>query len=477
MTRQVIPDHALDILRKIGDPGWTNAHILCPVRRHDEWFTGTPGVRRELTEWVVKGRGLSELANCPVAAHWLALAVAQVPPVHVDAEKVDLARSLFASYGTEITSALLLGALPQAYAAEEGSKVLAATTQLQTNLTRRIAGTGQFLASIMARRASTAATKADWTAGQRIDEPSTRQPCWQLCASLRLYHAVIRASLAERNDVGLRSGEVALNQEDLLGVLLTFSVTVFEVLESYGIRWTTDEQEAYLYLWDLVGTHLGIGSPSVLARLEHANLPIAERAHRLVGDSFKRAGGKDLEAAASPRRTITNASWHGLRPPTIDDTRALLAQIQKRQWPDPGPAYLAPNDNEPLQTTKAGRLLVRALLDELVQAMPARDRLLPLSIMRQLNPAIVRSRLNLGGGGALLAGLQNLPKRRAIVGPFTVTPVSIPFIGHLQRRMGNEVARRASLMYLDKGKLKIPGIDLRPTARSTLPQSTLPRQQ
>ena len=50
-------------------------------------------------------------------------------------------------------------------------------------------------------------------------------------------------------------------------MLLSFSITVFDVLESYGIEWTADDQEAYLYLWDLVGAHLGIGSPYVVAHL------------------------------------------------------------------------------------------------------------------------------------------------------------------------------------------------------------------
>ena len=46
--------------------------------------------------------------------------------------------------------------------------------------------------------------------------------------------------------------DVPLNQEDLLGTL-TFTVTVFEVLEQFGITWTRDEQEAYLRAWDKVG--------------------------------------------------------------------------------------------------------------------------------------------------------------------------------------------------------------------------------
>lgn len=253
MSRQLIPHRALDILRTIGDPG--PAINFIPGDR-PEWFTSNQSTRNAITAQV-KGGGVTSLAEDHRVENRLMMASALVPPDPVDVKKVALARSLFAEYGTEIASALLLAALPQAYAAEEGSKVLAATKQLQSNLTQRIAGTGQFLASVMAARPDDEATKADWTVSGRPPSPSFGPPCWKLCAALRLYHAAVRATVSGDKPSGLSANDVPINQEDLLGMLLSFSVTTFEVLESYGIRWTSDEQEAYLYLWDLVGAHLG----------------------------------------------------------------------------------------------------------------------------------------------------------------------------------------------------------------------------
>ena len=71
------------------------------------------------------------------------------------------------------------------------------------------------------------------------------------------------AAEAKKKDLG-----VVLNQEDLLGTLLTFTITVFEVLETFGQSWTADEQDAYLHLWDLVGAHLSIGAPAAIDELE-----------------------------------------------------------------------------------------------------------------------------------------------------------------------------------------------------------------
>ena len=395
MSRQIVPDSALDILRRLGDPS--------PGK--DAWYVGSPAETEGIVAQVVKD-GLPRLATS--RRKWVKMAADLVPPDSVDVDKVVVARSLFARYGTEIASALLLAGLPQAYAAENGAKVLSATTQLKSHPGRRISRTANFLAAVMMERDEPENTCPDWDKGKHFKSVQATSASWRLCAALRTYHAAVRAKLLEHPEsLQLPDDEVPLNQEDLLGMLLSFTVTVFEVLESYGIQWSTDEQEAYLHLWDLIGARLGIGSPYVIARLQDCyaakTKPELDKRDRFLEDMP--VAERDLVPPPTLKAPLVTASWHGLRPPTIDDSRALLAQIQQRQWRDPGPAT-----REILPTAKPGRILLRALLDELVCAMPARERLLPLTIMRQLNPALVRSRLNLGGSGALLAGLQNLPK-------------------------------------------------------------------
>src|SRR5262249_13176694 len=80
----------------------------------------------------------------------------QVP---IDQEKVEHAIHLFEKYATEICAALLLAALPQAYAAAWASRVLTATARLQSDFRRRIVQTAQFLLFVM--RAPTAGTCVD----------------------------------------------------------------------------------------------------------------------------------------------------------------------------------------------------------------------------------------------------------------------------------------------------------------------------
>jgi hypothetical protein len=51
-----------------------------------------------------------------------------------------------------------------------------------------------------------------------------------------------------------------INQEDLLGALLTFTVSVFEVLDKLGVDYDDAALEAYLLRWCVVGHLLGIRS-------------------------------------------------------------------------------------------------------------------------------------------------------------------------------------------------------------------------
>ena len=154
-----------------------------------------------------------------------------------------------------------------------------------------------------------------------------------------------------------------LNQEDLLGMLLSFSVTVFEVLERYGICWTAGEQEAYLHAWDVVGSYLGIGA---------------------------RASSRGW-SRASVGRKVADEGWHGWRPPTVADTRGGLDRIRARQWIDPSPTSVL--DTNAWSSVRSGRVMTKALLDELAAAMPPSLKLLPIAVMRALAPDVVRGDL------------------------------------------------------------------------------------
>ena len=435
MGDEVIPESVLDHLRRIGDP-----EMGAVLGQGDE----------EFPEAVRRGGLLRDEVELPQAA----VALAQgADPDELDVDMLLHAQRLFATYGPEIAGALLLAALPQAYAASKGSRILAETTELHRNFRARILGTAQFLVVVM-QGVENQAAKDLWIPGEDALDRSVMTP-WKACLAVRCYHEAIRSQLGARPD-----GEEPLNQEDLLAPLLAFTVTVFEVLERYGITWTADDQQAYLYAWDLIGRRLGIGYPGVTSQLDKAFVA-------------------RLEAEG----------WQGLRPPTVPETRKLADQLRRRQWPDPtnrGPMLSGrrgqesqedPEGQEAKQRrwegTRAGRILIRALIEELAVAMPRRREGRPLAVMRALAPAVVRDRLNLGGGGIVLASLDLLPRRHAVIDRFTAQPVANPIGGRLLRLMANEVTTHVIVNFIRTGGLRLPALEpwsggIRERLRSTV---------
>jgi hypothetical protein len=443
MAHEIIPTPILNRLRLIGDPG------LEPLL--------SPAAAEKLRSAVLAHRLLTQQKE--ITDDFFTV----VPATSLTEDDVDRlmhAQRQFATYGSEISGALLLAALPQSYAAQWASRVLVASARLQDDFRRRILGTSQFLVVVMRGAKRKEDVERYWTKGDEPHKDSLMMP-WKASLAVRLYHEAIRKTLPSRADrddalrVQLgRRNDVPINQEDLLATLLTFTVTVFEVLESYGISWTADDQRAYLQAWDLIGQHLGIGSDKV----------IAELAEPVPAELMPQGPGAPQlptpEQGQWFRLRLQAEGWHGLRPPTIAGTRRLLDQLRDRQWPplDVTTPIAGGEDSTEWEGARSGRVLVRALLNELIVAMPWRMRGAPLSVMRALAPPIVRQRLSLGGSGIVLALVDLLPKRHATIGRFTKLPVTNPIGGAVLRTLANEVTTHVIVNFTRNGDLRLPGL-------------------
>jgi hypothetical protein len=165
------------------------------------------------------------------------------------AERVARGQDVFAMYGLQIGSALYCASLPEGYAAPEIARTLVATAQLTGNARRRIAETSQFVLDTM-EHGGLDPGRPGWTAVRRV----------------RLMHAAVRHHTAP-----VRPGRVAVNQEELLGTLLSFTWPPFRALEKYGLPLGDDDREAYLFTWSVIGAHLGIRTD--ILPLHHEDLP------------------------------------------------------------------------------------------------------------------------------------------------------------------------------------------------------------
>lgn len=160
-------------------------------------------------------------------------------PSWVDIVKLEKGMEFFWRYETEI--ALLLGcySLPYCYAAANGAQVLWLTERIKKDTYKRLEETGMFVFEIMQER--------DWRNGRNSFK----------VLKIRLMHAVVRYFTSYYPQWKYEWG-LPINQEDMAGTNLAFSYIVVRGLRKMNIKTHSDEEEAYLYFWNIIGFLLGV---------------------------------------------------------------------------------------------------------------------------------------------------------------------------------------------------------------------------
>lgn len=164
-------------------------------------------------------------------------------PPWADQQKLELAQRLFTRAGWEVATCLFCSSLPQAYAAAKGAHVITATQAMTKHTKQRVFETAQFLFDSVAEGAF---------------GPNGRGA--RTVQKVRLMHATVRHYLRTRATPAWDTAFLGepINQEDLAGTLMTFSVVVLDGLEKLGVQVSRAEQEAWLHAWRVVGHFLGL---------------------------------------------------------------------------------------------------------------------------------------------------------------------------------------------------------------------------
>ena len=161
-------------------------------------------------------------------------------PDWADTTKIAIAEKLFGRCGPSICLSLMCASLPSAYAAAKGVQVLQMTARLKTDPTRRIGETAQMIIDVLAP-GGLAPNGLGIRAAQKV----------------RLMHAAVRNLISRSSRWNSDWGQ-PINQEDLAGTLMTFSWIVLESLRKLKIGFETQEAEAYVHAWNVVGHLMGI---------------------------------------------------------------------------------------------------------------------------------------------------------------------------------------------------------------------------
>lgn len=193
------------------------------------------------------------------------LAETETLPDWADPQLIQAGERVFWRYGPQMVLNLLCYGLPFCYVGQNGVHVLALTTRLVSNPTRRVLETAQMVVDVMQPGGLTTAQGRGRRTVQKV----------------RLMHAAIRKLAPTAPSWNIQWG-LPVNQEDLAGTLMAFSWIALDGLDKLGYPLTAEERRAYLQSWVVVGHLLGIQDNMLPADVEAAG----RLTHAIAADQF-----------------------------------------------------------------------------------------------------------------------------------------------------------------------------------------------
>lgn len=198
----------------------------------------------------------------------------QFPPFF-NKKEIVRATDFYKKNQQQIGLILALYSLPYCYLGADGARVLCFTERIKNDTYRRLKETGEFLKAVM--------NYDNWHSGA----------IFTILAKVRLLHAAIRYFIWKSARWDNSWGQ-PINQEDMLGTNLAFSLIVLRGMEKLGNTPNTIEKKAYLHTWNCIGILMGINA---------INLPVNELAaikiDKTIGQrQFKQStDGQELTAS------------------------------------------------------------------------------------------------------------------------------------------------------------------------------------
>ena len=178
-------------------------------------------------------------------------------PDWADMALIREAEGLFGRYGVQVVLILNCYSLPLTYSMK-GVRVLYDTARLYTDPKRRVVETAQMIIDVM-RPGGLESGGYGVRSAQKV----------------RLMHAAVRHLLLKRGEWDSSLG-VPINQEDLVGTMLSFSAVVVDGLRKLGIDLTERETAAFVHAWNVVGHIMGVHAELMPANLAEADELVAD---------------------------------------------------------------------------------------------------------------------------------------------------------------------------------------------------------
>lgn len=160
-------------------------------------------------------------------------------PTFYDKKKLIRASDFYRENQQNIGLVLGLYSLPYCYLGADGAKVLYISERIKNDTYKRLTETGNFLKAVM--------NYDNWQS----------ERMFAICLKVRLLHATIRYFTIHSKQWNMAWG-YPINQEDMLGTNLAFSLVVLRGMEKLGYAVDKSYEEAYLNTWNVIGFLLGV---------------------------------------------------------------------------------------------------------------------------------------------------------------------------------------------------------------------------
>ncbi len=255
--RGIYNDELLGAKRLLGDP---------PADEFIADIFADPSNKTLLYEWV-RGKSSPEHLSSLKAAfptnHFIHHSAKL--PLWAEPSLMKTGSAFFAKHSEMIMSLLGLLSLPYCYTAANGAMVLYLSELMRKQTTKRLYDTAIFVWEVMGPDAF----EKDGNAYEEI-------------LKVRLMHAAARY-YSYKSGKWDASWGVPINQEDMAGTNLSFSLIVIRGLRLLGVEVSKTEQEAFMHIWAVIGSLTGLDEkliPNNAENAEQLDLAVKERQFR-----------------------------------------------------------------------------------------------------------------------------------------------------------------------------------------------------
>jgi hypothetical protein len=202
---------------------------------------GDPVKKQQLQQWMVGKASADHLNSLQTAFPGFAfIAGAKDLPVWAQSRLMKAGSVFFTRHSEIIMSLLGLLSLPYCYTAANGAMVLYLSELIRKQTTKRLFDTAVFVWEVMGPDAF----NKDGNACEEI-------------LKVRIMHAAVRYYTLQSGKWD-QSWGLPINQEDMAGTNLSFSLIVIRGLRMMGYSISQDDQAAFMHIWAVVGYLTGL---------------------------------------------------------------------------------------------------------------------------------------------------------------------------------------------------------------------------